>query len=129
VASSGSPAAFGIRTTVVLCRALATALGVPERSLRQVASVQYAKVAEYQARGLIHFHALIRLDGPDGPGSPAPLDGSTLAALVREAAPAVEYLAPAVDAGDIARLLAWGKQLDVRVVRAGHRPDEPEGGR
>ena len=37
-----------------------------------VASLQYAKVAEYQARGLVHFHALVRLDGPDGPGSPAP---------------------------------------------------------
>ena len=115
------------RTTIALRRALATSLGVPERSLGQVASVQYAKVAEYQTRGLIHFHALIRLDGPDGPGSPAPLDGPTLAALIRQAAPAVEYLAPAVDADDTARLLAWGQQLDVRVVRAGHRPDDPEG--
>ncbi len=39
----------------------------------------------------------------------------------------MEYLAPAVDADDTARLLAWGKQLDVRVVRAGHRPDDPDG--
>ena len=30
--------------------------------------MQYAKVAEYQRRGLIHFHALIRLDGPDADG-------------------------------------------------------------
>ena len=44
--------------------------------------MQYAKVAEYQARGLVHFHALIRLDGPDGPGSPAPLDGAVLAQVV-----------------------------------------------
>jgi hypothetical protein len=27
--------------------------------------VSYAKVAEFQARGLVHFHALIRLDGHD----------------------------------------------------------------
>jgi hypothetical protein len=27
--------------------------------------VSYAKVAEFQTRGLVHFHALIRLDGHD----------------------------------------------------------------
>lgn len=114
------------RSTIALRRELAGALDVPERSLGQVASLQYAKVAEYQARGLIHFHALIRLDGPDGPGSPAPLDGPTLAALVEQTARSVEYLAPPVDAEDPARLLAWGQQLDVRVVRSGHRPDDPD---
>ncbi|WP_407699957.1 replication initiator [Streptomyces liliiviolaceus] len=25
------------------------------------------KAAEYQRSGLVHFHAVIRLDGPDGP--------------------------------------------------------------
>lgn len=114
------------RTTIAVRRALATSLGVPESQLREVASVQYAKVAEYQARGLIHFHALIRLDGAHGPGSPAPIEGSTLAGLVQQAARTVEYLAPAVDGDDTARLLAWGRQLDVRVVRAGHRPDDPD---
>ena len=49
--------------------------------------MQYAKVAEYQARGLVHFHALIRLDGSDGPGSPAPVDGSTLAGLIETGRP------------------------------------------
>ena len=60
------------RTTIALRRMLADVLGVKESRLRDVASLQYAKVAEYQARGLVHFHALIRLDGPSGPGSPAP---------------------------------------------------------
>jgi hypothetical protein len=31
-----------------------------------------AKVAEYQRRGLVHFHAVIRFDGPDGPTTPPP---------------------------------------------------------
>ena len=36
------------------------------------ARLSYAKVAEYQRRGLVHFHAVIRLDGPDGPTDPPP---------------------------------------------------------
>lgn len=115
------------RTTIALRRGLAAALDVPERRLGTVASVQYAKVAEYQARGLIHFHAMIRLDGPDGPGSRSPVDGNRLADLVRAAAPAVSYTAPPVDDHDTPRVLAWGQQLDVRVVRDGHRTDDPVG--
>jgi hypothetical protein len=106
---------------------VAAALSVLEQQLRHVAAVQYAKVAEYQSRGLVHFHALIRLDGPAGPDSPAPLHGDDLAQIVRQAALAVEYTAPPVDADDCARLLAWGPQLDVRVVRVGSRTDDPDG--
>ena len=92
-----------------------------------MASLQYAKVAEYQARGLIHFHAMIRLDGPGGPGSPAPMGGDGLADVLRTTAPTVTYTADPVDADDTPRLLAWGQQLDVRVVRDGHRTDDPTG--
>lgn len=62
------------RLTIEVRRALAARLGVAESRLKHHASIQYAKVAEYQARGMIHFHALIRLDGPaeHGVGSPAP---------------------------------------------------------
>ncbi len=35
----------------------------PPHSAEQV-RVSYAKVAEYQRRGVVHFHAIIRLDGP-----------------------------------------------------------------
>jgi hypothetical protein len=114
------------RTTIALRRRLADLLGVKEYRLRDVASLQYAKVAEYQARGLVHFHALIRLDGPDGPGSPAPLDGDALARVVGDAATSTTYTAAPVDADDTARVLAWGQQLDVRVVREGNRTDDPE---
>ena len=66
------------RFTIALRRSLARTLGVAESRLGEVASVQYAKVAEYQRRGLVHFHALIRLDGPaaEGIGAPAPLDAA-----------------------------------------------------
>jgi len=44
-------------------RNLASRLGVPRMDLHRHASVHYLKVAEMQRRGLIHFHALARLDG------------------------------------------------------------------
>ncbi|HYN30664.1 MAG TPA: replication initiator [Dermatophilaceae bacterium] len=119
------------RTTIALRRAVAAHLGVPERQLGEYASVQYAKVAEYQDRCLVHFHALIRLDGPtaDGTGAPAPasLDVATLVQLVRDVAPTVTAPAEPVDEADVPRVLAWGAQLDVRVVTAGTRSDDPGG--
>ncbi len=51
---------------------MAWQLCVPRAHPREVLRLSYAKVAEYQARGLVHFHAVIRLDGPDGPDSPPP---------------------------------------------------------
>ena len=107
------------RFTIALRRALAGYLGLTDAELRQAASVQYAKVAEYQARGLVHFHALVRLDGPDGPGSPAPVDGATLAGLIEQAARGVRVEAPSVDGADVPRVLAFGSQLDARTVRTG----------
>lgn len=115
------------RTTIALRRGVAGALGVPESKLKRVGSVQFAKVAEYQGRGLVHFHALIRLDGSDGPGSPAPLTGDRLARIVNDAARGVEFAAPPVDQHDRERILGWGRQLDIRVVRDGVRTDDPTG--
>ena len=44
----------------------------PRRALKETARVSFGKVAEYQKRGAVHFHAVIRLDGPDGPDTPPP---------------------------------------------------------
>lgn len=107
------------RTSIALRRGLAAHLGVKERALKDFCSIQFAKVAEYQARGLVHFHALIRLDGPTGPGSPAPITADVLADLVRDAAGAVTVTAPPTHVADTARTLAWGAQLDIRVVTNG----------
>lgn len=112
------------RFTITFKRRLAARLGVSQAAFARSASVQFAKVAEYQRRGLVHFHALIRLDGPDGPGSPAPLDGDALAAVVAETGPLVVFDAPPVDGDDITRTLRFGAQLDVKRVRTGqvHNP-------
>lgn len=67
-------------------------------SPRPVATVQYAKVAEFQRRGAVHFHALIRLDGPrttDGvTNRSGRVTADLLATLVTEAASAVQLHAP-----------------------------------
>jgi hypothetical protein len=34
------------------------------RILRALIRIRFVKVAEYQARGVVHFHAIIRLDAP-----------------------------------------------------------------
>ena len=118
------------RFTIALRRLVAKNLGVSATGLTEVATVQYAKVAEYQLRGAIHFHALVRLDGPrtdEGFASaPQPIDASTLAQLVQQAASAVQLLVPGVDVDDQVRLLVFGRQLNVRVVHTSRRTDDPE---
>ena len=61
------------RFTIALRRLVAKTLQVPANRLAEVATVQYAKVAEYQVRGAVHFHALVRLDGPRTPEGSRPL--------------------------------------------------------
>lgn len=115
------------RFTVALRRAIAAHLDMPESRLKDVARVQYAKVAEPQRRGTIHFHALIRLDGPaaDGTGAPAPstLTAPELARIAQRAATHVSYAAPPVDDDDQARVLRFGVQIDAREVSASNRRD------
>src|SRR4030095_15509329 len=50
------------RTTIAIHRALGRLVGLQEGELRQLVRISYAKVAEFQRRGAIHFHAVIRLD-------------------------------------------------------------------
>ena len=82
------------RFTIALHRALAQHLGIPAARLPEVATVQYAKVAELQRRGAVHFHALIRPDGPrtaDGfAGATDSVTAEQLAKLVADAASSVE---------------------------------------
>jgi hypothetical protein len=50
--------------------------GIPVRELRGHVRISFAKVAEYQHRGSVHLHAVVRLDGPGGPDDPAPSWGT-----------------------------------------------------
>jgi Replication initiator protein, pSAM2 len=112
------------RTTIYLCRALAQLAGLPEAELRALVRISFAKVAEYQRRGAVHFHAIIRLDAATTCGCPAcvapPPAGFTadlLEAAVRRAAATVAVPCPVVDEDQGVTLVArWGEQLDVRHI-------------
>jgi replication initiator protein RepSA len=104
------------RFIIELARVLAGRAGLSERAWRKLVRIAYAKVAEFQARGLVHFHAIVRLDGGED----------------RAAAPGVavspEELCDAIrQAADNARLdgdagngqtveLRFGEQLHTRIL-------------
>ncbi|MFF3592130.1 replication initiator protein RepSA [Streptomyces sp. NPDC002387] len=104
-----------------LRREIAARAGLTQRELADICRVSYGKVAEFQKRGAVHFHAVIRLDGPDGPNSPPPSWASTdLLADSIHAAAAHSYTSVSVPAAkdQPARTFRWGTQLDVRPVKA-----------
>ena len=107
------------RFTITLRRALAHQAGLTRKALAAQVRVSYAKVAEYQRRGVVHFHAIIRLDGPAGPTTPPPAWGTLglLTAAIDQAARTVHLETPAAT-GLPARTLAWGRELDTRPVTA-----------
>ena len=78
----------------------------------------YAKIAEYQARGLVHFHAVIRIDGPAGPEDtpPAWANVQQLEQAIRTAARNVAISTPDPHQSGRSLTLRWGNQLDVRPV-------------
>jgi hypothetical protein len=109
------------RFTITLGRKLAAHLGLTQTEAKERVRVQFAKVAEFQRRGVIHFHALIRLDGPptDPHPYPAPrldVSSSDLADLVLAAGGSVWFDAPPIDRKDRMRRLRFGAQLDARAV-------------
>jgi hypothetical protein len=95
-----------------------------EGELRGLVQVSFAKVAEYQKRGAVHFHAILRLDAATDCGCPAcvapPPAGFTAELLeqaVRQAAATVSLPCPAPDEDQAVTLTArWGEQLDVRHI-------------
>jgi hypothetical protein len=112
------------RTTIYLYRTLAQLVGVTEEELRRLVRISFAKVAEYQKRGAIHFHAIIRLDARTDCGCPACVapppagfTGELLEAAVRKAAQVVAVACPPINEDQGVTLIArWGEQLDVRHI-------------
>jgi len=120
------------RFTIALPRLIAKTLGVTQRRARRLVRVSFAKVGEYQARGVVHFHAIIRLDGAptDDDNYPAPLadvDSVWLADLVRQVVASVEYQAPPLSPAAPGHLLRFGDQVDARPVNPGAGRDDLTG--
>ena len=101
------------RFTITLRRTLARQNGLTSKALTAQVRISFAKVAEYQRRGVVHFHAIIRLDGPAGPTTapPAWATIALLTAAIDQAARAVHLETPAA-LGLPARTLAWGQEID-----------------
>ncbi|WP_405779383.1 replication initiator protein RepSA [Streptomyces sp. NBC_00859] len=110
-----------MRFTTRLRREIAARAGLTQAELKESARLSYGKVAEFQKRGAIHFHAVMRIDGPDGPDSPPP-PWATVDLLTDAIHAAAQHnytsvSSPAVD-DQPARTFRWGTQLDVRPVIA-----------
>ncbi|MBI4897610.1 MAG: replication initiation protein [Actinobacteria bacterium] len=104
------------RTTIYIRRALAVELGLTAAALSRKARVSFLKVAEYQKRGLLHFHAIIRLDGAEGPiNLPDGISTAKLENAIRRAAQGVSVPGPS---GDFAEI-RWGDELDISPLGGG----------
>ena len=95
-----------------LKRRLASGAGIPHLDFVKFARINYLKVAEVQRRGLIHFHAVVRADGPDHASSGPPdwLGAEEIARELRVLIP--DMAVRGVDG----RELRWGRQFDVSIL-------------
>ncbi|MGA5602321.1 replication initiator [Streptomyces griseoincarnatus] len=106
------------RFSIYLRREVAKRAGLTQRAFREYARVSFAKVAEYQKRGAVHFHAVIRIDGPECGDTPPPVwaTAELLTDAIRAAASAARVEGPVIDGR--AHAFAFGRQLDVRPIRS-----------
>src|SRR5271165_5302658 len=107
------------RTTIAIRRRLdklAKAHGTQVR-------LSYAKVAEFQRRRLIHFRAVLRLDGydlvhPERIVAPhTALNSEALAEIIRQAASTTWFATVSHPVKSKGWDIAWGAQIDPRIVR------------
>jgi hypothetical protein len=120
------------RTTIAVNRHLrrvARQRGIPTDRLR----LSFGKAAEMQRRAVIHFHAIIRLDGAD-PTDPAAvlppppgLDAGDLVDAVEHAARTVAFTTDPHPANAAGWRIAWGEQLRTRIVTVAAHGDITDG--
>jgi hypothetical protein len=108
------------RTTIYVFRELARLGGTNAAGLRKVIRLSFAKVAEYQRRGVVHLHAVIRLDVVgDGDAAANLCTTSALTAAIRLATAKVSAPLPPGFTG----LARWGDQVDVKIICDSTEPD------
>lgn len=101
------------RTVQLVNRQSARSLRISQRDWPRSGRVSVAKVAEFQARGLVHFHAIFRLDGPQqGDDPPAGATAEILTDAIRFAAGSALVTPPLPSFNPV----VWGEQLDLRTV-------------
>jgi hypothetical protein len=110
------------RTAIAIPRELARLVGTSHRQLRRRVRVSYVKVAEYQRRGVLHFHVVVRLDRAQPAATAAevqpPASEFSCELLARAVMAAVERASvesPSPDGdGTAAREVRWGLQTEIR---------------
>ncbi len=107
--------ALWARFTTYLRRRVAAALKMTPTELSKVLRLSFAKVAEYQKRGLIHYHAIIRLDGPEGGSEPPPVMATT-EVLIKAIRPAAKAVSVSLDDDATVgrRVFRFGRRTDAR---------------
>jgi hypothetical protein len=113
-------------STIYLPRTLAKLAGITQKRLRELVRVSYVKVSEYQRRGLVHLHAVIRLDRrmPDYRNDKIhPPDKRFTSELLEQALrKTVRDVSVKIPDELGTGTIGWGKQLDVQQLPA----DEPD---
>ncbi|MFF5227476.1 replication initiator [Dactylosporangium sp. NPDC000521] len=110
-------------------RRLADRRGIDPKSVR----LAIGKAAEMQRRGVIHFHAIIRLDGtdPDFPGEilppPAGIDAHDLVAAVEHAVRVTGFTTPPHPVKPDGWRMTWGEQLRTKVITVAADGDVTDG--
>jgi hypothetical protein len=108
------------RRTVITIRRRLDKLAKPHGARVRVS---FAKVAEFQRRGLIHFHAIFRLDGvdPNHPERtippPAAITADVLAGVIQTVASSAWFATVSHPAKPKGWDITWGAQVDPRVVK------------
>lgn len=102
-------------TTIYFKRELAKMCGLSGAEFRDEARIEYIKVVEYQARGLIHLHVVVRVDDAD---SNALSPGVTITSEMLEIALkiAAQKVCIEKDFDSNCYRIAWGSQLDTRPI-------------
>jgi hypothetical protein len=113
-------------TTIYLRRHIARHAGLTQKHASQRVALAYAKVGEYHKRGLVHVHALLRLDRampayradeihrPDARFTAEVLEAAVRSAVAEVQAKGSQYLgSPRV---------RWGEQIDVHQLGGRGRP-------
>jgi hypothetical protein len=104
------------RFTITLRRILARHARLSSAEFNRRCRLSFVKIAEYQRRAVVHFHALIRLDAPGDRFTPprVPLDAEDLTRAIEEAARAVRLAVELPDGGGL--VLRFGEQTDVQSI-------------
>jgi Replication initiator protein, pSAM2 len=107
------------RTTIAIRRRLDKLAKVHGTRVK----LSYAKVAEYQKRGLIHFHAVFRLDGHDPahpeqtiPPHPA-FTAEVITEVIQQVASTTWFAIVSHPAKPRGWDITWGAQIDPQVIR------------